>query len=402
MKLKQSPEDFRVEELTDVVPASAGPFAFYRLEKRGWTTPDAIQAIRRRWRLGPRSLSYGGLKDRHAHTTQYLSVYHGPKRNLEHEGIQVRYLGQTIEPFTSSQIRANRFQVTLRAFDPKCRDRANQALKEIQGSGVPNYFDDQRFGSVSSDGRFIAQEMVLARWEAALKQALAAPYEFDRQEQKREKAILRENWGDWPECKKQLPRGHARSLVTYLADHPQDFRGAVARLRPELQGLYMSAYQSHVWNRAVALFLRRLVAAIDLVEIELKCGPLPFQRSPSPEVLATLVSAVAALPSARLKLATDDPWNALFQQVLETDGLTLDQMKLKGLQKPFFSRGDRPVLCMPRDLTWEFLNDEHHPGKSALKLTFELPRAAYATLIVKRIQAAVSSDQAIRDSKVMN
>ena len=47
MKVKQQPDDFLVEELTDVVPG-VGPFAFYRLEKSGWSTPDALAAIRRR------------------------------------------------------------------------------------------------------------------------------------------------------------------------------------------------------------------------------------------------------------------------------------------------------------------------------------------------------------------
>ena len=41
MKLKQDPDDFQVEELTDVRPGPEGPFAFYRLDKRGWSTPDA-------------------------------------------------------------------------------------------------------------------------------------------------------------------------------------------------------------------------------------------------------------------------------------------------------------------------------------------------------------------------
>ena len=42
MKLKQQPDDFFVEELTDVQPGEAGEFALYRLDKRGWTTPDAV------------------------------------------------------------------------------------------------------------------------------------------------------------------------------------------------------------------------------------------------------------------------------------------------------------------------------------------------------------------------
>jgi len=58
MKLKQQPDDFRVEEITTVAPGAEGNFAFYRLEKRGWSTPDALAAIRRRWQLQPQRLSY--------------------------------------------------------------------------------------------------------------------------------------------------------------------------------------------------------------------------------------------------------------------------------------------------------------------------------------------------------
>src|SRR5438046_9701119 len=118
MKLKQRPEDFRVEEFPAVTPAPpgtpAGPFAFYRLEKRGWSTPDALAAVRRRWKIEPRRLSYGGLKDRHAHTVQYLTIFHGPKRNVRHHDVAVDYLGQVREPYTSSAIRANRFTIFLR------------------------------------------------------------------------------------------------------------------------------------------------------------------------------------------------------------------------------------------------------------------------------------------------
>ena len=42
MKQKSLPEDFRVEELTDFAPTE-GPYAFYRLTKRGLGTPEAIR-----------------------------------------------------------------------------------------------------------------------------------------------------------------------------------------------------------------------------------------------------------------------------------------------------------------------------------------------------------------------
>src|SRR4051812_47725371 len=113
MHIKQRPEDFEVEELTDVQPELAGDFALYRMEKRGWTTADALAAVPRRWQLDARRVSYGGLKDRHAHTVQYFTVYRGPERKLTHSEVHVSYLGRVREPYTSEQIRANRFRLTI-------------------------------------------------------------------------------------------------------------------------------------------------------------------------------------------------------------------------------------------------------------------------------------------------
>ena len=187
MIVKQQPEDFRVIECTDVGPLPAGPFALYRLDKTGWTTPDALAAVRRRWQIDLRRLSAGGLKDRHAVTTQHFTIHGGPSRNLTHERIHVTYLGQVDRPFASQDIRANRFEITLRDFRPADAEKARAALDEVAGSGVPNYFDDQRFGSVREGQPFLAKALALGQFEDALKLALTAPYEFDKPAEKKEK-----------------------------------------------------------------------------------------------------------------------------------------------------------------------------------------------------------------------
>jgi tRNA(Glu) U13 pseudouridine synthase TruD len=65
-------------------------------------------------------------------------------------------------------------------------------------------------------------------------------------------------------------------------------------------------------------------------------------------------------------------------------------LKLKGLRKPFFSRGERAVLCLPDKLNYRLEADERHPGRKKLILSFELGRGSYATLIVKRVQQAAN------------
>jgi tRNA pseudouridine13 synthase len=388
MKVKQQLEDFCVEELTDIAPGGQGVFGFYRLEKRGWTTPDALAAIRRRWKLEPRRLSYGGLKDRYAVTTQYLSIFHGPRRNLNHQDVHVTYLGQLSAPYTSADIKANRFRLVVRDLSAEAAAHAERVLERVRTEGVPNYFDDQRFGSVTAEGSFIARHLVLGQFEEALRLALAGPYEHDRAEQKKEKALLNAHWGDWPALKERLPRGHARSLVDYLVHHPTDFRGAVARLRPELRGLYLSAYQSHLWNRMLGHWLHEHCRSEQLVTVRLRLGAVPMHQGLDEAQQRQLAELTLPLPSSRLHLEGEDSRAALVQAVLAEEGLGLDQMKVKGIREMFFSRGERAALCLPGNLEYATGPDERQSGRQQLRLAFDLPRGCYATLIIKRITDA--------------
>jgi tRNA pseudouridine13 synthase len=387
MKLKQQPEDFRVEELTDAVPEGRGEFAFYRLDKIGWTTPDALNAIRRRWDIDWQRLSYGGLKDRHAVTSQHLTIFRGPERDAIVDKVKLTHLGRRAEPFTAADIRANRFAIVLRSLSAQDVDRAESALREVKQAGLPNYFDDQRFGSVGEKHEFVAKEMVHGRFDRALWLALAAPYEHDRSEMKREKQLLRAKWGDWPALKAELPKGHARSLVDYLVHHPEDQKGAVARLRPELQGLYLSAYQSHLWNRMLGRWLEQRIGSENLVHVELKLGRVPAPVRIPDDLHGAWESLALPLPSARLKPDPAAPWSAIVDDVLKEEGLTLAEMKIKGMQKPFFSRGERAGCVRPENLASLGENDEKHRTRKKLILRFDLPRGSYATMLVKRVTA---------------
>lgn len=389
MKVKQSPDDFRVEELTDVRAGNQGEFAFYRLTKVGWTTVDALQALRRRWKLDHSRVSYGGLKDRHAHTIQYVSIFRGPRQNLRHSTVEVEYLGQIDRRYTSTDIRANRFGLVLRDLTDSDIRHAEQALDSIRRVGVPNYFDDQRFGSVGYDREFVTKRMVLGEYEAALKIALASANPHDRAPAKREKQILLAHWGDWPACKAALPRSHARSLVDYLIPHPTDFRGALQRLRPELRGLYVSAYQSYLWNQMLVHWLRTAVLPEGLIDISLRLGPVPMPVSIPDPLIPIWESLSLPLPSARLKFDPAAPWAEALRQTLHEEGFALEQIKLRGFRKPFFSKGDRPAMIRPTNVESRSEADEWHAARRKLSLNFELRRGSYATMIIKRLDSPV-------------
>src|SRR5205085_102830 len=135
------------------------------------------------------------------------------------------------------------------------------------------------FGSVGAGQAFVAKEMVLGNFEEALRLALVVPYEHDRGDAKREKAILQALWGDWKECKVALPRGHSRQVVEHLAYNPTDFRGACERLHPELQGMYLAAWQSHLWNRMLSRWLSERVSPDQLMPMRLKTAEVVMPRA---------------------------------------------------------------------------------------------------------------------------
>jgi tRNA pseudouridine13 synthase len=384
MKLKRLPEDFRVEELHNVSPGESGRYRFYRLTKRGIGTLEALDAIRRRWNLAASQVSYGGLKDRHALTVQYLTIADGAQRPLVEQSFQLEPLGRINHPYGPSSFRGNRFELTLRDFAADAAKRAEDAAAKVEFEGLPNYFDDQRFGSVGFDGGFIAEAWLKGDHEQALRLAIAEPNRSDRPETRTEKAILRETWGDWPAAKARLERSHARSLVTYLVDHPTDFRGAFARVRRELRSLYFSAYQSYLWNLWLARLIESTTRPDQRVPIDFKVATLPLFRDLDADQAARLRSASLPLPSTRNTPPADQSGNVI-ETLLAERGLTWGDLRVKHLKDVFFSKGSRAALFFPSGLAARTEPDDLYPGRRKLLLSFDLPKGAYATLLVKRV-----------------
>ena len=220
---------------------------------------------------------------------------------------------------------------------------ATDEIAAISSDGLPNYFDDQRFGSVGFSRQFIGHAWLLGDHERALKLALADPNPFDRSETKGQKALIREFWGRWPELKARLDRSSARSIVTYLVDHPLDYRGAFARLRHELRTLYFSAFQSHLWNLILAGWLECQTRNDQRVPVELKVGTFPFPRRLEPAQAQILTESLIPLPSARSAIP-DGPLGEVAREVISRFGLEWSDLRVKHLKDVFFSKGARAGL----------------------------------------------------------
>ena len=394
MKLKRLPEDFQVDELTKVTPTS-GEFALYQLTKQSIGTPEVINSVVERWKIPRRRISYGGLKDKHALTTQFVTVHHGPKKPLSQKSFELLYLGQVSRAFTASDIEGNRFTIILRDMTTEEVEQAKTAAEAVRRDGLPNYFDDQRFGSLGVSGEWIARPWCLGNWERTLWLALADPHRDDRSDDKKQKAILRDHWGRWGECKQALDRSHRRSIVTFLADKEAagkqiDFRGAFCNLNIDLRGLYLSAFQSALWNRMLTRRLTENAVPESIIPFELKSGPACFVTSflsPWSGSVASPIEDELPLPSARGKLE-EGPTLDLLNAVVAEEGLEKRQLRVKYPRDSFFSKSCRKTVIAIPELDFESADDELYPKRQKVKLAFDLPRGSYATILVKRLTMA--------------
>ena len=389
MKLKSLPEDFEVEELSDF-PMNGGPFAVYLLTKRSIGTPEAITAISSRWNFPRRVISYGGLKDKHAITRQWVTIHRGPRKDFREESLSLTYQGQANRPFGPQDIAANRFHVVLRNLTEQASRKILAARPSLEQFGFPNFYDDQRFGSLGESGEFIARPWCMGNYERALWLAIAEPNSHDRPNDREEKEIIRQFWGQWSACKGALRKSSSRSIITYLVDHPERFREALALMRQDLRSLWLAAYQSDLWNRCLSARLHESVKSERLFTVQLATSQVPFFTELTEGELSELSELTMPLPSARLHL-DPVPVLDLYERVLSEQGLSLRELRVKYPRDSFFSKGERQAVVKPEELRIDRPGvDELNEGRHCLTLEFVLPRGSYATILVKRLTLSPS------------
>ncbi len=82
-QIKESYDDFMVDERLSFEPEGMGEHAFLQIEKRGENTDYVARLLARFAGVRQRDVSFAGKKDRHAKTTQWFSVWLPGKEDPE-------------------------------------------------------------------------------------------------------------------------------------------------------------------------------------------------------------------------------------------------------------------------------------------------------------------------------
>ncbi len=149
-KIKTIPDDFIVKEQLPFQPEGSGEHVFLHIEKCGENTEYVARLLARFAGVRQRDVSFAGLKDRHAITTQWFSVWLPGKddpdwKQVETENIKILKAVRHARKLKRGVLSGNDFQLLIREWQGD-KAKLDEQLQQIKRQGVPNYFGLQRFG----------------------------------------------------------------------------------------------------------------------------------------------------------------------------------------------------------------------------------------------------------------
>jgi tRNA pseudouridine13 synthase len=385
MRLKVRPEDFRVRELLEFERDPQGEHFVHLLRKEKLDTVQALTEVARQCNVSRSDIAFAGLKDRQGVTEQWISV-RGKRLEVRRRDLEVKFVGRAARAITSKQSQGNAFEIVLRALTEREVERLEVRGRNVQRSGFPNYYDDQRFGNVTHGQGFILRDVLAGDYERALQQLLAAPSPRAITGDVKLKRILRARWGDWDACA-AIARGPAFRRVFGILRASGDFAAALAALPPRHKLIHAYAYQSYLWNRALSRWLRLELTPGNQTEVWTVLGRLRAW-SKLPEAKVARLQGLEA-PLFAGDLAGGEPsFRAALDAVLRREGVTVADCARAALPGLELKTELRPALLVPGALRLEGPRADKHGEGLAMKLSFTLPRGAYATMLIKCLTAS--------------
>ena len=384
MRLKQRVEDFRVRELlTEELRQERAAFRVYRVTKRKLTSVEAASELARQAGAIPAEVSMAGLKDRQGVTIQHMSLEGGPVISFKRPDLLIETIGYLPEPLSAEHSEGNAFELVLRALDRGELGAIRKGLGVVREEGLINYFDDQRFGNLRHGQGWIALDLVRGEYGQALGRLLAASSHYDDRKTAAFKAALRRCWGDWGACRDVAGTfGAHHSVFEHLKRDPEDLAGAFRHVATRVRLIHLYAFQSHLWNRAVAGLIRNKTQPPERLVLSSVEGPLVFPAAG----LNLALPVTFRLPGPGLGDVQDEEQRALLEDVLAAERLVAADLDIRGVPGFALKGEDRPLIVRPQHLRVRPAEpDKLNRGASMVRVRFELPRGAYATLLVRRL-----------------
>ena len=409
-RLRVNPEDFVVEEVLVnglVAPTTAtgkgvpnitpvpGPYTWVIVEKRNLDTLSLISILASRLRVGLGDLSYGGLKDTRAVTSQFISIKGVkptdiPLGNLT-DRIRIIASFPMDRPMGPWEIWGNEFTVTVRG-SRVSQEALSCVLGQINERWLPAYYGYQRFGLRRPNSHIIGKYIVKGMFEEAVGELLFRRYGGEPEGVELARAYAER--GDYSKALELFPRSTKYMpevlVLRRLSTNPRDYVNALRALPLSLLKLYVEAYQSYIFNRVLSLRISRGLPVNRAVDGDLVML-LDERGLPTRHVVrvtssivdkvnelvsmgrASVVGHVVGFKTRLLEAPHDD----LVKSILRDEGVEPRDFEVRHMPELATSGGYRWLSIKPQSVKVEVIDD------ATFRVSFRLPKGNYATVFLR-------------------
>lgn len=149
-KLRTIPDDFMVTEHLAFEPSGEGEHLFLYVEKTGENTEYVARQLAKFAGVRQRDVGFAGMKDRHAITRQWFSVWLAGKPDpdlteFESDTIKILRSVRHARKLKRGVLAGNSFKLIIRDWQGDT-EKTVQQLTAIKAEGIANYYGEQRFG----------------------------------------------------------------------------------------------------------------------------------------------------------------------------------------------------------------------------------------------------------------
>jgi tRNA pseudouridine13 synthase len=384
-EIKTHPEDFIVEEIPAYDASGEGDHTYFLVEKRGITTLDLIRRLARALGRSERDFGYAGLKDAHAITKQMISLEHADEKrieSLELEGVKILSVNRHSNKIKLGHLAGNKFRIKLRNTFSGVKAASEPCLKVLAERGVPNYFGVQRFG-IRGDSWILGRAILHEDYKEFMAQLCGRPADFEKDHIRKARELYDKGMYElaaqvWPGFFRD-----AKRCCKILAGNPEAHFKAFTTVDRKLIKLFLSAYQSYLFNEVMA----RRIDSLDKI-----LSGDPAAKEDSGGVFCVEDVAVDQGRADRFEISPTGPIygyrmmeaggeeKKIEDSILAAEKITLEDfrkpkgLKLRGSRRPFRVRMINLEVDEGAD------NDGPY-----LYLRFDLPSGSYATAVLREL-----------------
>lgn len=266
-KIRTKYEDFYVEEIPEHLPSGTGPNTWVLIEKIGRNTLEIVLDIAKEMKISRKRMGFAGMKDKSAVTRQWLCVSNIEPSELEGledklYNVKVLEIKQNEKKLRIGQLVGNKFKILIRETEDPEQDAetARHILSKLEEVGVANYYGWQRFGKNRPNTHRVGEYLVHNDIKGAVDSYIGNPYEGEKNHIKAARALYDE--GEFEEAYDSMPSGmrYEKMMLRELIKQRRkkgeldetSYKIALESLPKPLKRMFVHAYQSYLFNKAVS------------------------------------------------------------------------------------------------------------------------------------------------------